>query len=81
MIFNEFLIDSDHSVHAPWAGGDPWAIEFPPDEGYAIKSVDGVFNVYRDAECTDNLNYPYCKLGTFVQDMQVMCAMIADGPL
>lgn len=72
---------SDYSVHAPTSTDDPWAIDFPPDLGYTLKAERGVFNVYRDAECTDSLNYPYCKLEEFVQDMQVMCTMIADGPL
>lgn len=49
--------------------------------GFTIKAVNGVFNLYHDAECTNNVNYPYCKLDEFIQDMQIMCAMIADGPL
>lgn len=72
---------ADYSVHAPTSTDDPWAIEFPPNLNYHLKAVRGVFNVFRDEECTDNLNYPYCKLEEFVQDMQVMCTMIADGPL
>lgn len=56
-------------------------MDFPGSAGYTIKAVDGVFNLFRDAECTDNLNYPYIKLENFVQDMQFMCSMIADGPL
>lgn len=68
-------------MHAPTSTDDPWAIEFPPKLNYTLRAVNGVFNVFRDEECTDNLNYPYCKLDEFVQDMQVMCTMIADGPL
>ncbi|XP_037025853.1 AMP deaminase 2 isoform X3 [Bradysia coprophila] len=71
----------DYSVHAPSNIHDPWNIEFPPSMGYTIKAVDGVFNVFKDEQCTENVNYPYCKLDTFVTDMQTMCAMIADGPL
>lgn len=74
-------IFADHSVHAPSYTTDPWNIDFPPDTGYTIKSVDGVFNLFRDSKCTDNLNYPYLKMDDFVQDMQTMCTMMADGPL
>ncbi|XP_055684609.1 AMP deaminase 2 isoform X2 [Lutzomyia longipalpis] len=71
---------TDHPVHA-MPSSDPWAIETPPSKGYTIKAVNGVFNCFRDAECTQNLDYPYPKLPQFIQDMQTMCAMIADGPL
>ncbi|XP_055684611.1 AMP deaminase 2 isoform X4 [Lutzomyia longipalpis] len=71
---------ADHPVHA-MPSSDPWAIETPPSKGYTIKAVNGVFNCFRDAECTQNLDYPYPKLPQFIQDMQTMCAMIADGPL
>lgn len=68
-------------MHAPQTTSDPWEIEFPENPGYHIKAVDGVFNLYRDAEHTDNLNYSYLKLDDFVQDMHRICAMMADGPL
>lgn len=68
-------------MHGPSYTTDPWKIEFPPNAKYLIKPVDGVFNLFRDAEGKDNLNYPYLKLGDFVQDMQTMCTMIADGPM
>uniref|UniRef100_A0A6B2E6W9 AMP deaminase n=1 Tax=Phlebotomus kandelakii TaxID=1109342 RepID=A0A6B2E6W9_9DIPT len=71
---------ADHPVHAI-PSSDPWAIETPPNKGYTIKAVNGVFNLFRDAECTQNLDYPYPKLQQYIQDMQTMCAMIADGPL
>lgn len=71
----------DHSVHAPSFTNDPWKIDFPESAGYTIKAVNGVFNLFRDAECTDNVNYPYLKLDDFVSDMHAMCSMIADGPL
>lgn len=79
-LYNHKLI-LDHPVHAPSYTTDPWNIEFPQNTGYTIKSVNGVFNMFRDKECTENINFPYVKLETFVQDMQIMCTMIADGPL
>lgn len=32
-------------------------------------------------ECKVDLKYPYADMSQFVNDMQVMCNMIADGPL
>lgn len=72
---------TDHSVHAPSTTNDPWNIEFPKSGGFHIKAIDGVFNLFRDAECIDNVNYPYLNLDDFVQDMNAICAMMADGPL
>lgn len=71
----------DHSVHAPSTNDDPWVIEFPAHAGYQIKANAGVFNLYRDTECKDRVDYPYIKLEDFVQDMNSMCGMISDGPL
>lgn len=56
-------------------------MDFPEDLNYVIKANKGVFEVYRDAECKDSISYAYTKYKDFVQDMQTMCAMIADGPL
>jgi AMP deaminase len=42
---------------------------------------NGIFQVYRDAECKEKADYPCPKLSEFIQDMQTMCTMIADGPL
>ncbi|GLH07892.1 AMP deaminase [Gryllus bimaculatus] len=75
---------ADHPVHAPASKGDPWECEFPPASGYLIRPVAGVFQLYRDAAALERgeaLNYPYPNLPTFVQDMNLLCAMIADGPL
>ncbi|XP_046995943.1 AMP deaminase 2 isoform X1 [Schistocerca americana] len=71
----------DHPVHAPASKGDPWKCNFPPSKGYFFRPVDGVFQVFRDPECTDPLPYPYKTLAQFVADMNRLCAMIADGPL
>jgi AMP deaminase len=52
---------------------------------YVIKQVKGVYQVYRsqgDAEAgkmADGYDYP--DLDTYVTDMHLMCALIADGPL
>lgn len=72
---------TDHSVHAPSCIDDPWSLDFPASSGYHIKAVGGVFNLFRDAEHKDNVNYQYLKLDDFLQDMNTICAMMADGPL
>ena len=63
---------------------DPWEIEYPEDLNYTIKPVNGVFHVYESqekAEKEECINYPYYDLANFVGDMNLLCAMIADGPL
>ncbi|XP_067641734.1 AMP deaminase 2 isoform X2 [Eurosta solidaginis] len=72
---------SDHPIHPPNDKSDPWELEFPPDNENTIKSINGVFNVYKDKECTNAVKCEYPNLKEFVNDMQVMCNMIVDGPL
>ncbi|XP_055840719.1 AMP deaminase 2 isoform X2 [Episyrphus balteatus] len=79
-ISSEFLT-RDHPIHPPTETANPWDVEFPSNKGYTIKAVDGVFNLFQDEECTTPVKYEYPKLKEFVNDMQVMCNMIADGPL
>lgn len=46
--------------------------------------MKGVFQVYTSQSDLDQnkpLDYPYTKLSDFVQDMNILCAMIANGPL
>ncbi|XP_052130606.1 AMP deaminase 2 [Frankliniella occidentalis] len=74
----------DHPVHPPASRGDPWECEFPKPKGYVIKAVDGVFQLYKDQDAVEKnepVNYSYPNLATFVQDMNLLCTMIADGPL
>lgn len=73
----------DHPVHAPASRGDPWECEFPPTKNYKIVPVNGVFNLFANDEDLANgkpLPYSYPDLAAFVQDMNLLCAMIADGP-
>ncbi|KAG8247207.1 AMP deaminase 3 [Homalodisca vitripennis] len=79
-----YAISADHPVHAPPSTTSPWECEMPPAKGYIFAPVRGVFQVYRDqaARDADNpLPYSYPHLDTFVQDMNRLCAMIADGPM
>ncbi|XP_033205598.1 AMP deaminase 2 isoform X2 [Bombus vosnesenskii] len=75
---------ADHPVHAPASRGDPWECEFPMAKNYIIAPVNGVFNLYANEEDLANgkpVPYSYPDLATFVRDMNLLCAMIADGPL
>lgn len=71
----------DHPIHPPVHGDSPWSLEIPPNKNYFLKAVDGVYNVFKDAECKENLSYNYIKLPEYIDSMQKMCTMIADGPL
>ena len=74
----------DMPVHAPKSGGDHWDCQFQEDLGYKSQIQKGVFSVFRnkdDIEAKKPLDFSYPKLDVFVRDMQLMCALIADGPL
>jgi len=74
----------DMPVHAPKSGGDHWDCQFQDNLGYKSQIQKGVFSVYRnkdDIEGQKPLDFSYPKLDVFVRDMQLMCALIADGPL
>ncbi|XP_017099561.1 AMP deaminase 2 isoform X1 [Drosophila bipectinata] len=60
---------------------NPWNVEFPPDENFLIKPVNGVFHIYENGDENNELKFEYPDMSQFVNDMQVMCNMIADGPL
>lgn len=70
----------EHPVNPP-DNLDPWELEFPEDLNYTMRAKSGTFEVYRDAEANDRVDYPCPKVSEFIKDMQTMCAMIADGPL
>ncbi|XP_071743528.1 AMP deaminase 2 isoform X4 [Lepeophtheirus salmonis] len=74
----------DHPIHPPKFDGDPYEVEFQPNNGYEIGIKKGIFHVYANQEDLQNdkhINYEYFDLDTFVTDMHLMCALIADGPL
>jgi len=79
-----FNYSSDHPVHAPASRGDPWECDFPPSKNYKIAPINGVFNVFaNDNDLVDGkpIPYSYPDLGVFVREMNLLCTMIADGPL
>ncbi|KPJ17036.1 AMP deaminase 2 [Papilio machaon] len=82
---------ADHIVHPPFRDKDPWECPMPAAKGYSIRSDDGVFNLYRprqeegqgegDGTGEERVPYEYVMLSQYIQDMNTMCNMIADGPL
>lgn len=79
-IISHIIFLTEHPVNPP-DNLDPWKLDFPEDLNHTIKAKKGTFEVYRDVEANDKLDYPCPKVTEFIQDMQTMCAMIADGPL
>jgi len=74
----------NHPIHPPKNDRDPWECEFLPDNGYVIKCCKGVYNVFvneEDAKANKPIDYEVPDLETFVTDMQMICALIADGLL
>lgn len=74
------FIYTEHPVNPP-PHDTPWDIECIEDLDCTIKAEHGIFQIYRDADCKDKYDYPTPKVSEFIQDMQTMCTMIADGPL
>uniref|UniRef100_A0AAY5EA64 AMP deaminase n=1 Tax=Electrophorus electricus TaxID=8005 RepID=A0AAY5EA64_ELEEL len=57
----------------PYEGLDPTSL--PPDMGYSLKMLDGVIHVYT------HKNLPYPDLQEYIADMNVMMALIINGPV
>ncbi|XP_026838302.1 AMP deaminase 2 isoform X10 [Drosophila erecta] len=70
-----------HLRHSHLKVTNPWNVEFPKDEDFRIKPLNGVFHVYENDDESSEIKYEYPDMSQFVNDMQVMCNMIADGPL
>ncbi|XP_039152931.1 AMP deaminase 2 isoform X3 [Drosophila simulans] len=70
-----------HLRHSPMKITNPWNVEFPNDEDFKIKPLNGVFHIYENDDESSEIKFEYPDMSQFVNDMQVMCNMIADGPL
>ncbi|KAG1712136.1 AMP deaminase 2 [Nymphon striatum] len=82
--FEKKTVFADHPIHAPPVGDNPFNIEMSENLGYVLSMENGVIQVYKDSEAKDRsepIDYPFNDLQTFVNDMNIMCAMIANGPL
>ncbi|KAG9463348.1 hypothetical protein GDO78_021936, partial [Eleutherodactylus coqui] len=56
----------------------------PPDLGFVLKMVEGVVHVYTKYDIMDKnteLDLPYLDLSEFVADMNVLMALIINGPI
>ncbi|XP_073326457.1 AMP deaminase 2 [Pagrus major] len=70
------------SVKHPYENQDPASM--PPDMGYGCKMVDGVMHVYttrNTMEKSTELDLPYPDLQEYIADMNVMMALIINGPV
>uniref|UniRef100_A0A8B9GXR0 AMP deaminase n=1 Tax=Astyanax mexicanus TaxID=7994 RepID=A0A8B9GXR0_ASTMX len=84
----ETPVAADAPVHPPvsqthpYEGQDPKNL--PSDVGYTCKMVDGVVHVYTKRsplDKTTELDLPYPNLQDYIADMNVMMALIINGPV
>lgn len=63
---------------------EPWKAEFIEDIDCKFSLDNGVYQVIhtsKESAASQNPDNRYPPLSEFVSDMQLMCAMIANGPL
>ncbi|XP_026023729.1 AMP deaminase 2 isoform X1 [Maylandia zebra] len=84
----ETPVDADAPVHPPVSETHPYDNQdpnnMPPDTGYGCKMVDGVVHVYTKKTNMDKsgeLDLPYPDLKEYIADMNVMMALIINGPV
>ncbi|XP_063307979.1 AMP deaminase 2 isoform X2 [Pelobates fuscus] len=75
-------------VHPPFSEHHPYKVcdpsKMPHDLGFGLKMVDGVVHVYTKRDITDvstEMDLPYPDLQEFVADMNVLMALIINGPI
>ncbi|KAM9350584.1 AMP deaminase 2 isoform 2-T2 [Symphorus nematophorus] len=84
----ETTATTDATVHPPVSETHPYENQdpasMPPDMGYGCKMVDGVMHVYttrNTMEKSTELDLPYPDLQDYIADMNVMMALIINGPV
>ncbi|XP_061910152.1 AMP deaminase 2-like isoform X4 [Entelurus aequoreus] len=84
----EATFTTDPTVHPPVSESHPYKnldpASMPPDVGYGCKMVDGVMHVYTSRATMDKsteLDLPYPNLQEYIGDMNVMMALIINGPV
>ncbi|XP_026205072.1 AMP deaminase 2 isoform X2 [Anabas testudineus] len=84
----ETPVDADAPVHPPVSETHPYDNQdpknMPADTGYGCKMVDGVVHVYTNKNNMDKsteLDLPYPDLKEYIADMNVMMALIINGPV
>ncbi|XP_034387752.1 AMP deaminase 2 isoform X1 [Cyclopterus lumpus] len=83
----ETPVDADAPVHPPVSKTHPYDNDpknMPADTGYGCKMVGGVVHVYTKKNNMDKsteLDLPYPDLTEYIGDMNVMMALIINGPV
>ncbi|XP_076613712.1 AMP deaminase 2 isoform X1 [Chaetodon auriga] len=84
----ETPVDADAPVHPPVSETHPYDNQdpknMPADTGYGCKMVDGVVHVYTKKTNMDKsveVDLPYPDLKEYIADMNVMMALIINGPV
>ncbi|XP_069580145.1 AMP deaminase 2-like isoform X1 [Brachyistius frenatus] len=84
----ETPVDADAPVHPPVSGTHPYDNQdpknMPADAGYGCKMVDGVVHVYSkktNMDKSSELDLLYPDLKEYIADMNVMMALIINGPV
>uniref|UniRef100_A0A8C5HZY8 AMP deaminase n=1 Tax=Gouania willdenowi TaxID=441366 RepID=A0A8C5HZY8_GOUWI len=84
----ENTVTAENTVHPPVYKTHPYENQnpasFPADMGYGCKMVDGIMHVYTSRntmEKSTELDLPYPDLQEYIADMNVMMALIINGPV
>uniref|UniRef100_A0A8C9XJY6 AMP deaminase n=1 Tax=Sander lucioperca TaxID=283035 RepID=A0A8C9XJY6_SANLU len=85
---SETAVTADATMHPPVSKTHPYENQdpasMPHDMGYGYKMVDGVMHVYTTRnimEKSTELDLPYPDLQEYIADMNVMMALIINGPV
>uniref|UniRef100_A0A673YLK1 AMP deaminase n=1 Tax=Salmo trutta TaxID=8032 RepID=A0A673YLK1_SALTR len=80
--------DLDQTVHPPVSTTHPYENQdpacMPPDIGYGCKVVNGVVHIYTNKDTMEKsteLELPYPDQQDYINDMNVMMALIINGPV
>ncbi|XP_016397636.1 AMP deaminase 2 isoform X2 [Sinocyclocheilus rhinocerous] len=84
----ESSVSANATVHPPVSETHPYEVldpaSMPPGLGYTCKMVDGVVHVYTQnmpKEYSSELDLPYPDLQEYIADMNMMMALIINGPV
>uniref|UniRef100_A0A671NVQ5 AMP deaminase n=1 Tax=Sinocyclocheilus anshuiensis TaxID=1608454 RepID=A0A671NVQ5_9TELE len=81
----ECSVAANATVHPPVSETHPYEVldpaNMPPGLGYTCKMVDGVVHVYTHNKLSGNLDLPYPDLQEYIADMNMMMALIINGPV
>ncbi|XP_002735956.1 AMP deaminase 2 [Saccoglossus kowalevskii] len=87
IITNGSATDYDHTVHPPISTKDPFECDIPGPIQCELKMIEGVIHVF-PAEDDDTqldkdkpLEFPYIDRRSFIADMNVLVALMANGPI